>query len=399
MYNTTFILSNGKEVYPGYFNIEKRKELREQFRDKREYMWCGCKNEKKLFYRISEDLKIYPEHNNYEHDRYCSRYRNETGEEERKTGYVVNEEDGTVTTYLTFNPTNLDINEKVDKEEYNSELEEELEGTENEAVIEKEEGVTKKEEKKEPKLSLSGLIRGINIDTYTEKMLNNSRVKSRETFSKLVYSRMKIVKVSRMKKPIGELSLENDGVRFIYVPFAGATKKVDKGLTKCYLCNAGPDGKIFNNFIFPETMEKVVKEFVKMYGIEPNQDTMLAGFQYLKKTRSGVNYKVLGRVHLFQISNLGIYCRSLVEKETFDSISRIVKEDNNLKFWIPADDESVGGIIQVKNKKKKLLLLFRTNKDERISFNATMYEPVVVGEENPITKERLYQLIEQMDKS
>lgn len=398
MYNTKFILSDGKELFPGYFDIEKREALRKQFGDKRGYMWCGCKSDNKLFYRISEDLKIYPEHNNYKHDQYCSRFRTETGETERKTGYVVNEEDGEVTAYLTFNPKNLELNDHSEKEEDNPDLkDEELEAAENEATIEKDEGITKKEEKKEPKLSLSSLIRSINIDTYTEKILNDRNVDSRDAFSKYVYFRMKKVKASRMKKAIGELSLETDGVRFIYVPFAGAIKKEDKDLKKCYICNYGPNGKVFNNFIFPDTMKKVVGEFVKMYGIEPNQDTMLAGFQYYKKTRSGVKYKVLGRVHLFQISDLGIYCRSLVEKETFDSLCKIAEEDRNIKFWIPADDESVGGVIQIKNKKKKILILFRTNKDERISFDAAMYEPLVVGEEEPITKERLYKSIELID--
>ena len=257
MYNTKFILSDGEEVYPGYFDKDKRKELREQFGDRREYMWCGCKN--KLFYRISEDLKIYPEHNNYEHDRYCSRFRTDTGEEERKTGYVINEEDGTVTAFLTFNPKNLDLNEKVEKEEDNPDIsEEELEDGEEEAIIEKDEGITKKEEKKEPKLTLSSLVRSINVDTFTEKILNNRNVDSRETFSKLVYYRMKKVRVSRMKKAIGELSLENDGVRFVYVPFAGIIKKEDKGLTKCYIENIGPNGKVFKNFIFPDTLKKVI---------------------------------------------------------------------------------------------------------------------------------------------
>ena len=134
-----------------------------------------------------------------------------------------------------------------------------------------------------------------------------------------------------------------------------------------------------------------------MYGIEPNQDTMMAGFQYYKKTKSGVKYIVLGRVHMFQISDLGIYCRSLIEKDALDSICKIVEENNNLKLWIPPDDDSVSGIIQVKGKEKKLLLLLRTKKDERISFDISMYEPLVVGEEEPIIKERFYKIIEQMD--
>lgn len=67
MYNTKFILKNGQFLYPGYFSKENRAKLRERYKNEREYMKCGCRPEAELFYRISEDGKIYPEHNNYEH--------------------------------------------------------------------------------------------------------------------------------------------------------------------------------------------------------------------------------------------------------------------------------------------------------------------------------------------
>ncbi len=397
MYNTKIVLQDGTTIYPGYLDREKREELKNEYGTTRGYMWCGCRSDQKLFYRISEDLKIYPEHNNYKHDRNCCRFRTDTGEEERKTAYVVSDEDGTVTAYLKFNPKKLDFGENVENEESNSE-EEFTEDVEEEVVIEKEEVTTKKESKKEPKLSLSSLIRSINMDTYAEVILNNKKINSRELFSKLVYFRMKKVKVSRMKKSIGDLTLENDGVRFFYFPFAGLVKLEDKGLTKCYIKTIGKDGKVYNNLIFPETLEKLKKDFFKMYGgMEPNKDTMIAGFQYYKKSKSGIKYKVLGRVHLFQTSELGIYCRSILEKETFDTICSITFDDNKLKLWIPADDESIGGIIQVSNKQKDILILFRSSKDERITFDNSMYEPFVVGENEPVTKDRLYKAIGYME--
>ena len=62
-------------------------------------MHCGCKSAttEKLFYRISEDLKIYPEHKNYVHDIYCCRYKDEMGDVSRQTAYVINDDDGEVT--------------------------------------------------------------------------------------------------------------------------------------------------------------------------------------------------------------------------------------------------------------------------------------------------------------
>lgn len=398
MYNTKLLLISGQEIYPGYLDKEKKQELRALYRDKREYMWCGCKDDHRLYYRISEDLKIYPEHNNYVHDRYCSRYRTETGEEERKTGYLVNDETGDVIVFLSFNPKDITFNDTVEKEEDNPDLNDTEEpGIENEVLVEKDEGQPGKKDKKEPELTLASLIRSINVDSFFERLQSGKKINSREVFSKQVYYRMRKVKPSRMKKSLGDLTLENDGVRFIYLPLVGAIEKEDKGLTKCYLSSAGADGKVYNNFIFPETMNKTIKEFVKMYGIEPDQNTMMSGFQYLKKGRSNNLYKVLGRIHLFQVSNVGIYCRSLVEKDTYDLICRLVEEDNNILFWIPADDDSVGGIIEVKGKRKKILLLFRSKKDERITYNDLLYEPLVIGVEEPVTRELLYNIIDQME--
>jgi len=394
MYNTKFNMIDGLELYPGYLDQEGRKKILETYKDMREFMWCGCRSDVKLYYKISRDLRIYPEHNNYQHNINCSRYCSETGVKERKTGYVVDDENGEVTAYLSFNPKNIsfkDDEESVEKED-NCDKKEKDSNSE-EQVIEKE-TVTKVEEKSEPKLSLEGLIRSINVDTYTEKVFKNQSITERGNFTKQVYHRMKKVRVSRVRKSIGELSLESDGVRFIYIPFSGLVKNDANGLTKCYFSTSGEDGKVYNNFIFPETAEKAINKFKKLYGIEPNEDTMLAGFQYYKKTRSGVKYRVLGRVHLFQISNVGIYCRSLIEKETYDILSQIARERNDMKFWIPADDESIGAIIDVAVKSKKILLLFRNKSDECVNFDENIYEPLVIGASEPLTKERFLELIE-----
>lgn len=396
MYNTKFNMIDGLEVYPGYLDQEGRKKILETYRDMRGFMWCGCRSDVKLYYKISRDLRIYPEHNNYQHDINCSRYCSETGVKERKTGYVVDDENGEVTAYLNFNPKNIsfkDDEESVGKEDNCDKKEEDTNSEEQ--VLEKE-TVTKIEEKSEPKLSLEALIRSINVDTYTEKVFKNQNIDQRVNFTKQVYHRMKKVRVSRMRKSIGELSLESDGVRFIYIPFSGIVKNEANGLTKCYFSTSGGDEKVYNNFIFPETAEKAINKFMKLYGIEPNEDTMLAGFQYYKKTRSGIKYRVLGRVHLFQISNVGIYCRSLFEKEIYDILSQIVLERNNIKFWIPADDEGIGAIIDVAGKSKKILLLFRNKSDERVVFDENMYEPLVVGASDPLTKERLNEILQKM---
>lgn len=87
--------------------------------------------------------------------------------------------------------------------------------------------------------------------------------------------------------------------------------------------------------------------------------------------------------------------RSLFEKEIYDILSQIVLERSNIKFWIPADDESIGAIIDVVGKSKKILLLFRNKSDERVVFDENMYEPLVVGASDPLSKERFLEFIEE----
>lgn len=393
MYNTKFVAENGQEIYPGYLDREQRQRLKERFGADREVMWCGCRTDTKLFYRISEDLKIYPEHNNYKHDRNCSRYKNDAGAVERQTAYLINEEDGEVTAYVTFNPKDFELSGNEEKEQDN--IVPEDEGIRDEIIVEKDEEGIPKAEKREPELTLPALIRSINVDAFTEKVVNNRKIDSQETFSKFVFHRMEKVRINKMRKKIGELSLEKDGVRFVYLPFYDIVQREERGFVRCYIQTRGKDGKIFDNLIFPETLEKAVKEFSKTYGIEPDENTMLAGFQYLKKRRGRSSYRVLGRVHLFQVSNLGIYCRSLVEQKAFDSINSIVKANPEIKFWIPPEDDSIGGIIQIRNRKKKILLLFRGKKAERITYDSQVYEPLVIDGSMTVTKELLYELLEE----
>ena len=73
----------------------------------------------------------------------------------------------------------------------------------------------------EPQLGLDRLIRCINVDCFTEKVLNNKTIENRLNFSTYVYHRTKRIRLSRNKRVIGDLNLEKDGVRFIYTPFAG----------------------------------------------------------------------------------------------------------------------------------------------------------------------------------
>lgn len=391
MYNNKFILEDGTDLFPGYLDKEGRCFLKDRYKGKREYMKCGCKPNGELFYRISEDLKIYPEHNNYKHDMLCSRYQDEDGKKTRQVAYLIDEESGDVTTYLSFDLKEFNLDESVERERDN-EVPEESEDTE-EIIVEADDVIRPDTRPREPKLSLKELIRSINVDTFTEKVLTGKSISSAESFQKMVFYRMKKVGVNRSKRAIGDLTLEKDGVRFVYLPFAGSSTKEEKGFKRCYIQTKAPDGKIYSNFTYPEILESAIKVYREQYGEEPNLDTMLAGFQYLKKGRSGT-YRVLGRVHLFETSDIGLYCESILEQQAFNILDQITEKEKDIKYWIPPEDKSVGAYVSIKGYKKKILLLFKGMKSQRVSYDRTAYVPLVVTEDTILSSEMLRCILE-----
>lgn len=393
MYNTSLVLNDGTTIYPGYLGKEERARLKEHFKDCREFMRCGCKPNDGMYYRISEDLKIYPEHNGYQHDRCCSRYRDENGNAARQFAYQVSDEDGEVTAYVTFNPKDFQLDEEDEDTQPEASVPEEPGDEVEEVLIEKREAEAELPIKKEPKLTLAELIRSINIDSFTERVMSGRRIESRASFSKAVFHRMKRVRIARMKKKVGELSLENDGVRFVYLKYVNAFTTSERGFIRCYIETAGEDGTIYKNLVAPKALEKAAKVFAKSYGIEPDENTMLAGFQYLRTSRSKVNYRILGRIHLFQISGTGIYSRSLVEMNTYNRLTEITRENPDIRFYIPPEDADIGAVIEIKGYSKKILLLFRLSRNEEFSYNTSLYVPVVVDDAGSVTGEMLYELL------
>jgi len=386
MLNSKFILEDNTDVFPGYLDKEQRKALKDRYEGRKQFLRCGCKPNGELWYRISEDLKIYPEHKNYKHDMFCSRYQDEDGKKIRQSAYVIDEENGNVTTFLSFDVKEFDLDERTEREKDN-EVPEETEDME-EIIIGKSDELKPAKRKEEPKLSLKGLIRSINVDTFTEKMHTGRMVASAEQFRKMVYYRMKKVGISKSKRAIGELTLEKDGVRFFYLPYAGSFMEESKGYKKCYVQTEGVDGKIYRNFTYPEVLESAIERYTEQYGMEPSSDTMIAGFQYLKKGRSG-SYRVLGRIHLFEVSDLGLYCNGMVEQETFNALHKISQESKDIKFWVPPEDASIGGFVQIRGYDKKLILLFREAKTQRVSFDPEAYVPLLIEEGMQLTEELL----------
>jgi len=65
-----------------------------------------------------------------------------------------------------------------------------------------------------------------------------------------------------------------------------------------------------------------------------------------------------------------------------------------LKYWIPPEDTSIGAVIELKGYDKKIILVFRTEKTQRVAYDTTQYVPLVISDGMEITKQLLYKAIE-----
>ena len=83
------------------------------------------------------------------------------------------------------------------------------------------------------------------------------------------------------------------------------------------------------------------------------------------------------------------------EEQTFNQLQELSNKNEDIRYWIPPEDESLGAIIEIKGKKKKILLMFRSSKSERVSYDTSLYVPYVVENGTVLSKEELYEVLEE----
>lgn len=403
MYNVKFTLDNGTELFPNYMNTEQRSILREYIGNKTEIMWCSCRSDMKLYYRISENLRFYPEHNGYEHTTYCARYK--AKENKRMTAFVRSDEE-TATIYLQFNPKNFTVPAITDDDDLNDDYSDD--GTINESPSDENEVLlinklkVNNEDYKEPKFNLNNFIRCINHDTFTERVINNKAILSLDYFSSAIFGRLKNIKISGMNKSVRSLSLDEDGVRFFYAPYVKCDIKKSSSNVSHNLIIRGNDNSTYSLFTFGSIYEKALKRFHKQYGIEPDEHTMIAGFQYYPKSKNGSNYKVVGRFLMFQVSDHGLYCNSLLELKCYNAIINYIKKnkEDKLRFYLPADDETITGILEVEGKFKKGLFLFPSSKASvQISIDKNSFVPFPIMPDKVLLEDDLIDFVRTLKSS
>lgn len=422
MYNLKFTLSNGIEIFPAYLNAEWRRVLKKQIGNQSEVMWCSCRTDRKLYYRISENLHFYPEHNGYEHSPLCIRYHSE--ENKRRTAIIRTDEE-TATIYLQFNPKNFtntsvkasedeeddtleeDINssaasiiETDTEEDLSSSLELDSGDPEENEILHLDKLKVESNEYKEPRFNLATFIRCINHDTFTERVINSKPILSCDYFTNALFGRLKNLYISGIRKSVRELSLLDDGVRFFYAPFVRCDiKKSDYNISYNIVVK-GNENKTYSLFTFGSIYEKALKRFHTQYGIEPNEKTMVAGFQYYPFSKRGTQYKVIGRLHLFQVSEHGLYCNSLFDQSCYNTIVSFIKDHSNygLRFYIPTEEEElINGVLEIKGcNRKGIIILPSTKTSKEFTIDKGLFEPMLLEPDTILTERDLTEFIKRI---
>ena len=109
---TRMKFTDGSFVYPCYCDGRMRKDVKEKLETTGIKMYCGCRSDIQLEYKISSDLRFIPAHKMYEHARGCDRC--ETGV--RGSAYIPNEY-GEIKAYLAFNFRSFSFPVKKDEEQ------------------------------------------------------------------------------------------------------------------------------------------------------------------------------------------------------------------------------------------------------------------------------------------
>lgn len=351
MVNRELIMYDGSVLMPQYLTLEDRAVLRKRFEEKREYMWCGCRSDVKMYYRLSSDGKVYPEKHGYTHMPGCIL---SPDNEERNTRAFVPNADGTASAYLGFDPATFSMPTEKD--------------------IEPSAADSEGREKEDKSMKLGAFVRQLTVETFNARMAEGKPMLSKDYFSSSLFSRLKSITIDRLKKPIREYTLKDDGFSFFYTPLGRIEEKGEEGKKSCSLVIKDKDGKEFRWFIYEKTLLIAKKNFLRRYGIEPkdaSDEIMMAGFRYqrTRKDDSGT-YNVVGRLDLFLTNRNGIYARTMAEKANLDLIGDILWKNRQLKFLLSDEgDCSMGYFLKAGSFEKYIIT---SPEDETIDGNNVM---------------------------
>ncbi len=369
---------DGLRIFPTFLGEEERRQLLERYAGRREFMWCTCRTDEKLYYRVSSDLRIYPEHQGYQHDPAC--IFSELNKDRAKKAYMAEPETGEVNVYLKFNPENFSETYSRGNASTSKTVE------------------TEKDEEQEQFLSLEYFVRDLNVDSYNWRVSSGKGALSSDYFASLIKGRLKSVKIAGKSRAIREYTLERDGYSFFYVTYAGVKmKSKDTETTSYYLKVNGREGKTYSWWIYGNKYERAEKRFEARYGLSPDQasaagyNVMVAGFLYRRQKKySNSTYDCIGKIVFFIVNRNGIFCRNIQEKANLDTILSYVafeSKGTNIRYYIADDDDPFDGYFDIPDKGKALIC---PEEDKELEGRIVLYKDIT---EDTITKDDLSMLM------
>lgn len=329
---TRMIFSDGTFTWPQYCDDNERLKIQTKLRSGNIRMYCGCRKDILLEYKISSDLRFVPIHIGYEHAAWCDRH----DIYKRNSAYICSDT-GEIRAYLGFDFKNFSYS----KPDENANI---GKCSENLATGQQTKQKTSaKKENQPPTMDLEHFIKTLNYDAYTSRIKDNKYAYlSRAYYRNVVIGRTKKIHLNNTYKKLSELDINIDGVSFIYAPISALS---DNSITLTYA------DKKYSYFIPRELLERTKKKFQAAYEISVEDclysgaEVIAAGFRYKRRSKNGNEYKVIGRVVLFMTNKYGLYASNMQELNLLDNLMDYCAQTGAV-FVLPdnADSDFIGTI-------------------------------------------------------
>ena len=99
--------------------------------------------------------------------------------------------------------------------------------------------------------------------------------------------------------------------------------------------------------------------------------------------------RIIGRLHIFQVSDGGVYSRTLAELEAYNMLEKIVKANPDIWYVIPPEDPCVAAIVSVEGQSKSLILAFRSQVNQVFAYDAGQYVLGVADDPGRLTADNI----------
>ncbi len=336
MLNRELLLRDGRLIFPSYMDRDERAELRRQFGEERHYAWCTCRDDVKLWYRLSKDLKFYPEEQGYLHMPGCV-----FAADKEKDSYEQNPVDGGALVSLRFDPSEFHLTaDNLSPRTGKSYAQEEPSDA-------------------DPSLALHEFVRNLNWDTFNEREALGKSLLSKDYFAASLYGRMKHVQISGLKKALRDYNLNDDGWQFFYKSYYGTEISGPEDKRKVNLKFKLADGKEYTWFTYTKMFESACKRFERMYGkaVDEADNVIVAGIRYRRQSKkTGKPYTVIGRLCIFMVNENGVYARSAPERKNLDVILGYQRNHSEVRYFLSGTTDNFDGYFIKTGTTKKYII-------------------------------------------